>query len=106
MAQTHARASEIADRLAALSRDVLSLVGDVDAFLAWNSAHAIDWGSPQKPEFLADDPDTSGAAEPNLQGFKFSRQQAANAIGSLAALSVAMDSGHRGNLRLVARPGA
>lgn len=106
MALTHARASEIADKIAKLSGQVLSIVEEVDAVLAWNSAHAIDWGAAQKPGFLTDDPDTSGDAQPNLQGQKFSRQQLSNAIGSLAALSAAMNVGARGNLRLVSKPGS
>lgn len=104
MAVTHARASEIADGFASLSRDFLALMDKAEALLAFNSAHSIDWGAIQKPAFLVDDPETAEEDEPNLQGQKFGRKQLANAIGTFAAFSTLLNQGHRGNLELVSKP--
>lgn len=104
MAPTHARAVEIADEFATLSRDFLALMDRAEAVLAFNSAHSIDWGAAQKPAFLVDDPETAEDPAPNLQGHKFSRQQLANAVGSFAAFATLLGQGHRGNLELVSKP--
>jgi hypothetical protein len=70
----------------------------MDDLLAHNSGLALDWGAATKPAVITED------AAGNIAGTFWSRQEIANAIGTLAALQTLLDQGHRGNLNLVSRP--
>jgi hypothetical protein len=98
MALTHAKATTEAEALGFLAEDFLDVYDNLVGLLAHNSGLSIDWGAATKPDYLEED------ASGNLAGLPITRQQVANAIGSLAAIQTLMGNGHLGNLNLVARP--
>ena len=103
MTATRNRIDETARTAASLAGRTLSLLADMDAFLGYNSAQAIDWGGASKPLNLEEEAVSEGQS-PNIQGMDFSRQQVANAIGTFAAIQALMAAGHLGNLQLLASP--
>lgn len=96
MALTYERAKETAERIKAVVNLAKVLKSELDEVLTFNSNLSIDWANATKPAFINED------AAGNLDGLKFSRQQLANAIGTLATLQAAYGSGNMGNLNLVA----
>ena len=100
MAVTFSRASQIATRGKNLADRLKALDRDVQDFLSYNSAHAIDWGAAQKPATVTED------ADGNIEGHDFAHQDLANLIGTLAALDTLLDAGHRGNVQKVASANA
>ena len=81
----------------------------IQQMLAHNADMAIDWGAAEKPAYI--DEDGSG----NLSGLNVSRQQIANAVGSLDAVRALLANeeltwqnpgDHLGNLHLIIPPSA
>ena len=98
MAATRNRIDETAQSASAIAGRLLSVIADMEEFVSYNQAQAIDWGGVEKPENLEEDP--TG----HIQAMDFTREQISNAIGTFAAISGLLAQGHRGNLQLVAKP--
>ena len=98
MDATRNRIDETARTAAGLAGRTLSLLADMDAFLAYNSAQAIDWAGATKP------PNLEEGEGGEIQGMDFTRQQVSNAIGTFAAIQALVAQGHLGNLQLLATP--
>jgi hypothetical protein len=98
MAMTHAKATVEAEAVQQVCERFLNVYDTLIGILDHNSALSIDWGNATKPAALIED------AAGNLEGLQFTRQQVANAIGTLAAIQTLMGQGHLGNLNLLARP--
>jgi hypothetical protein len=98
VATTHATATTEAEAVRLLAERFLKVYDELVGLLDHNSALSIDWGNATKPAFLEED------ADGNLAGLPITRQQVANAIGTLASIETLMGQGHLGNLNLVARP--
>lgn len=102
MANSTQGTTEVAAAVSAKATKVVALVYEVMQVLDFNSDKSIDWAAVQLPAYIAED------ADGNIDGFKFSRTQAANAIGSLdqfrkLLMNEAVSQGdHLGNLNLVA----
>lgn len=92
MALTHSRCMQVAARTAELSSKLNDLYYEIKDLLGQNSHLSIDWGAQQTPEYL------TVAADGNLDGATFTRQEVSNAIGSLDSFITLMDQGHLGNI--------
>ena len=90
---------QTAEATAKMSRRVLDVLKDLDQFIKENQTFAIDWGNADNPPAKIE-----VDADGNIQGFHYSRFRVSNAIGTLAAMSAAVDESERGNLRYVAGP--
>jgi hypothetical protein len=89
--------------VASLAGKLLALMADVDAFVGYNQAQAIDWGGANVPPNMAvSEPDAAGRV--TIQGMAFTRQDVSNCIGTFAAMQTLMSQGHLGNLQLLANP--
>jgi hypothetical protein len=81
-----------------------TLTATVEQFVKHNTHLAIDWGAGSTPAYINEE------ANGNLLGKGFTRQQVANAIGSLTQLRNLMNNqavtegDHLGNLNQLARP--
>ena len=95
---TRNRIDKTADAAASMSRRALNFLADLDEFIKDNQAQAIDWGGTETPPNMEED------ELGNIQGRDWSRQRVSNAIGTLAAISAAVDASARGNLRILASP--
>ena len=97
---TSTRIQDEAAALGVLCKRVAEMLDDVNAFLAHNSAQAIDWGGVPTPVSIPVGDDGQ------ISGVQFTPAQAANAIGTLSTLagSVTVANGHRGNLDIVRNP--
>lgn len=106
MALTIAIAQHEALAVRRAAEKLLEAYATIADVLQHNSNMAIDWAAGEEPAYLPADTDGSG----NLTGCDFSRQQIANAIGSLDQLRRLLENqsisqgDHRGNLNLIARP--
>jgi hypothetical protein len=104
MAMTHERAIQLAETLVDISSQLASLHATANQLLAFNSHLNIDWGNAVKPSFLNED------ANGNLTGKYYTRQQVADAIGSiqqhdnLMTNQAVSQGNHLGNLNQLARP--
>ncbi len=106
MALTFDRVLVEANAFVGLANRVTTLLADVQQVLTHNSNQAIDWGAGQKPAYITED------AAGNLQGLTFSRQDVANAIGSLDAVRklltnldlTGLQGDHVGNMNKLANP--
>jgi len=104
MALTRIVADAEADAVAVVCEEVTSLLARINWLLEHNSDLSIDWAAAQKPSYIEED------AAGNLVDRRFSRQNVANAIGSLAQIRSLLTGGaasqgdHLGNLNLMARP--
>jgi hypothetical protein len=98
VALTHAKATTEAEAVQFAAERLLTVYDSIVGLLAHNSALSIDWANATKPSFFEEDTDG------NLTGLQVTRQQVANAIGTLAAIQTLMGQGHLGNLNLLARP--
>jgi len=103
MALNLTRVQEEADKFADICTRLSRLIDEIDGLVTHNSHQAIDWAAASLPAYIEED------ADGNLSGvgsghstYTFSRQEVANAIGSLASL--AADSALRGNINHLARP--
>lgn len=102
MALTHTRASEVATAVKGACDDLKAALKRAAEVLDTNSDLSVDWAGDPKPSYLNED------ADGNLDGFKFTRAQVANAIGSLNQFrnlltnQVATQGDHLGNLNLLA----
>lgn len=100
------RAVQITNKLSQLSRKAADLQNEINQLLEYNSDHAIDWAAAELPTYLRED--IGGT----LQGFPFTRQNVANAIGSLDWIRKLLTSqsmegsqgDHLGNLNQLAHP--
>lgn len=77
MALEHGRVIQVADAIVILSNRTADLLMDIERTLTANTGLAIDWGAAEKPAYIDE------AANGNLSGRLFTRQQVSNAIGSL-----------------------
>lgn len=104
MALTRIVADAEADAVATICEEVTALLTRINWLLEHNSDLSIDWAADPKPAYIEED------AAGNLVDRRFSRQNVANAIGSLAQMralltgSAASQGDHLGNLNLMARP--
>lgn len=102
MALTHARASEVATLAKEVAEDMKSLLYKAKRLLTSNSNLSVDWNGDPKPTYLNED--VAG----NLDGFKFTRTQLGNLIGSIDNFRALMENGavsqgdHLGNVNQVA----
>jgi hypothetical protein len=103
MALTHERAKEVAEHCESLCNEAKALHYRILEFLGSNSNLSIDWAAGSKPNYINED------AGGNLDGLKFSRQQVANAIGSLdqvralLANNTVTQGDHLGNINQLAK---
>ena len=106
MALTYDRVKLAADEMLLLSGEVRGLLARVQGFLTYNTAQAIDWGAVATPGYIEED------GNGNLAGYQFTRQDVANAIGSLDWIrkllvgeNVASATGnHLGNFNKIGNP--
>jgi len=104
MALTRIVADAEADAVATICEEVTALLTRINWLLEHNSDLSIDWAAAQKPAYIEED------ASGNLVDRRFTRQNVANAIGSLAQIRSLLTGGavsqgdHLGNLNLMARP--
>jgi hypothetical protein len=98
MALTHALATVEAEAIQKQAERFLDVYAEIVDLIGHNSSLSIDWANATKPAYLTE------AANGNLEGLAFTRQQVANAVGSLAAIQTLITGGHLGNLNLLARP--
>lgn len=102
MALTHERCSEVATQAKRIAESLKQAFLDATELLETNSDLAIDWAAGATPAYLNED------ANGNLDGFRFTRQNMANLIGSIdnfkkLLTSQAVSQGdHLGNINLVA----
>ncbi len=102
MALTHVRASEVATLAKEVAEDMKALLYKAKRLLTSNSNLSIDWAGDPKPSYLNED--VAG----NLDGFRFTRSQLANLIGSVDQFRALMENGavsqgdHLGNVNQVA----
>jgi hypothetical protein len=81
-----------------------SLLAKIQHLLEHNSDLSIDWAAVETPEYIAED------ADGNINGLLFSRQDVANAVGSLDQIrklltnQATSQGDHLGNLNKLARP--
>ena len=106
MALIFDRVLTTADALADLCNRTATLLADVNQVLEYNSDQAIDWAAGSTPAYITED------AAGNISGRGFSRQEVANAIGSLdwirkLLLNQSMTGSqgdHLGNVNKLGRP--
>jgi hypothetical protein len=104
MANTAARTIATAQRVSDVAQQVLSAFMVAHELLEFNSDQAIDWAAGSLPAYIPED------AAGNIDGLQFSRQQVANALGSMTQLRNLMtnatvtEGDHLGTLNLVADP--
>lgn len=106
MALQFDRVLATADALADLCDRSATLLADIQQVLEYNSDQAIDWGAGSTPAYIDE------AANGNLVGRGFSRQEVANAIGSLDWIRKLLTNqtmtgsqgDHLGNLNHLGRP--
>lgn len=102
MALTYERCMEVATQAKRISENLKQAFLDATELLETNSDLAIDWAGDPKPAYLNED------ASGNLDGFRFTRQNLANLIGSidnfkkLLTNQAASQGDHLGNINLVA----
>ena len=98
MALNQTRVLVTADALAQIASETTELMTRLRKVVAYNSHQAIDWAAGDTPAYIGEDEDG------NIAGRSYSRQQVANAVGSLAMLSDALSDAHLGNLNQIGRP--
>lgn len=98
MALTHDRVLTTADAVAQIATETVDLITRLRKIVVYNQHQAIDWGAQSTPAYLEED------AAGNIAQRPYSRQQVANAVGTLAMLDAALTDGHLGNLNHLARP--
>lgn len=77
MGLAHQRVLEVAKFGKSLADQTKSLLWQIEEFLNTNLAVSVDWAASPKPAYINED------SNGNLDGVSFTRQQMANAIGSL-----------------------
>lgn len=77
MSLTHQRVIEVANQVKSLSEEAKKLYLDCVELLETNSDLSIDWAGDPKPSYINED------ADGNLDGFRFTRGNVANLIGSI-----------------------
>lgn len=105
MSLTYIRVRETAEAIVSVSDSLASLLADIQRVLTFNSNQAIDWAAGSTPSYITE------GADGNLIDKPFSRQDVANAIGSLDWLrklltnqSMTGSQGdHLGNINKLAR---
>lgn len=104
MALQYSLVQQEADAIKAVCDDVVRVFARVNTMLEHNSDLAIDWGAGATPAYITEE------ANGNLSGRTFTRQQVANAIGSLDQIRrlltnlAASQGDHLGNFNLLANP--
>lgn len=106
MALDFPRVSATADAITDVANQIATLEASINQLLIFNSNQAIDWAAGSLPAYITED------AKGNITGKQYSRQDVANAIGSinwirslLTNQSMAGSQGdHLGNLNKLARP--
>lgn len=106
MALTRVTVDAEADAVAVICEEATQLLTRITWMLEHNSDLAIDWAAAVKPDYIEEDVDG------NLVDRRFSRQNVANAIGSLDWVRKLLTNqdmtgcqgDHLGNLNLMARP--
>lgn len=89
-----------------VSNQLASLLATIDQLLEHNSDLAIDWGAGSTPAYISE------AANGNLQGKTYTRQEVSNAIGSLDwvrklftnQVMTGSQGDHLGNINKLTRP--
>lgn len=92
MALQNSRVQETAAAVADVSNQMASLLATINQCLEYNSDQAIDWASGSTPEYITEEQNG------NLQGKAYSRQDVANAIGSLALIRGVLQNQNLSNL--------
>jgi hypothetical protein len=106
MALSFSRVAEVATHVKTVSDEAKALYARLVELLETNSDLSIDWAAGTLPDYIVEDGDG------NIDGFKFSRAEVANVIGSLdnlrkAFANEAVSQGdHLGNLNKVAESDA
>lgn len=106
MALAFPRVLETADAVAAVANNLALCLVQINQVLEYNSDQAIDWGAGSTPGYITED------AAGNIQGRSYTRQEMANAIGSLDWVRKLLTNqtmtgsqgDHLGNLNHLARP--
>lgn len=102
MSLTYDRCSDVARAAEGVATRLKGVLKELEQLLDTNSNLSIDWGAVALPSYLSED------GNGNLTGFKFSRQDVSNVIGSLAQVknllrnSAATTGDHLGNLNKLA----
>jgi hypothetical protein len=93
-----------ADAVALICEEVAAMLTRINLMLEHNSDLSIDWAAATKPAYIEED------AAGNMVDRRFSRQNVANAIGSLDQIrklltnQATSQGDHLGNLNVMARP--
>lgn len=104
MALTRVSVDRMADAVGLVCEEATYLLTRINWVLEHNSDFSIDWAAAETPAYIEED------AAGNLVDRAFSRQNVANAIGSLDQIrklltNQAVTQGdHLGNVNLVSRP--
>ena len=106
MALQYERVAATADAVADVCNQLATLRALIDQLLEYNSDQAIDWGAAAKPAYINEQ------ANGNLEGRYYTRQEVANAIGSLDWVRKLLGNqamtgsqgDHLGNLNKLVRP--
>lgn len=104
MALVHETVLTVADATQSVCESVAYLLTRIDWLLEHNSDMSIDWGAVETPAYITEDD------KGNIYGRYCTRQNVANAIGSLDQIrklltNQAVTQGdHLGNVNLVSRP--
>ena len=104
MALTRVLTDREADAIAQIAEEATYLLTRIKWLLDHNSDQAIDWAAGSTPAYIEED------ADGNLVDRTYTRQNVANAIGSLDQIRKAFENeavsqgDHLGNLNLLAKP--
>lgn len=111
MALEYSKVQSEATAIEDVCNQTVSLLATYGQLLEHNSDLAIDWAAGAKPAYINEQ------ANGNLEGKTYSRQQVANAIGTLTLIrkillnqdvtglmTLASPGDHLGNLNLLTRP--
>lgn len=104
MALTRTIADAEADAIAVICEEATLLLNRINWIMEHNSDLSIDWAAAETPAYIEED------ASGNMVDRRFSRQNVANAVGSLDQIRKLLTSqqvsvgDHLGNLNIMARP--
>lgn len=102
MSLNYTRVTEVGNQVKSVAEDAKSLYLRLVEVLETNSDLTIDWGAGSTPTYINEQ------ADGNLDSFNFTRQQVANAIGTLDSIrnlfegNAPSQGDHLGNMNLIA----